>query len=161
MGKVIKLFKFKWGNEKMNIFDLAKAFLSIEPMSNKKLQKLCYYAQAWHLALNDEPLVENKFEAWIHGPVCPELYQEYKHYGYYDIPEGKLPDIIANDSYTLDFIKGIYKVYGHLSGDDLEYLTHKELPWLNARDGLEEWQCSNVLISENDMKKYYKGIYEG
>lgn len=30
----------------MNIFDIANAFLSIEPQTHKKLQKLCYYAYA-------------------------------------------------------------------------------------------------------------------
>ena len=30
-----------------NIMDVARLFLSQESMSHKKLQKLCYYAQAW------------------------------------------------------------------------------------------------------------------
>ena len=49
-----------------DIFDLADAFLSIESMTHKKLQKLCYYAKAWYLALYDENLVTEEFEAWVH-----------------------------------------------------------------------------------------------
>ena len=65
-----------------DIFDLAEAFLSISSMTHKKLQKLCYYAKAWYLALYDENIVSEPFEAWVHGAVQPELYQKYKSYGF-------------------------------------------------------------------------------
>jgi uncharacterized phage-associated protein len=35
-----------------------------EILTNLKLQKLLYYAQPWHLALNDRPLFDEDFEAW-------------------------------------------------------------------------------------------------
>ena len=61
------------------IYDLANWFSSKSDMSHKKLQKLCYYAVAWHYALYDSQLVENdEFEAWIHGPVSLSLWHEYK-----------------------------------------------------------------------------------
>lgn len=59
-----------------DIFDLAKAFLYISSMTNKKLQKLCFYAKAWYLALYDENLISEPFEAWVHGAVQPSLYQK-------------------------------------------------------------------------------------
>ena len=36
-------------------------------MTNLRLQKLVYYAQAWRLAILDEALFEDDFEAWVHG----------------------------------------------------------------------------------------------
>jgi uncharacterized phage-associated protein len=51
-------------------------------LSNLKLQKLVYYAQAWHLALEESPLFEEDFEAWIHGPVLPTLYQKYESFSW-------------------------------------------------------------------------------
>ena len=64
---------------------LAQWFLSVSSMSNKKLQKLCYYAYCWYIVFyNDIELItkENKgdirvlcsdpFQAWIHGPVSPQ-----------------------------------------------------------------------------------------
>ena len=36
---------------------LARAFLSIDSMTHKKLQKLCFYAKAWYLALYDENII--------------------------------------------------------------------------------------------------------
>jgi uncharacterized phage-associated protein len=50
-----------------SVFDVANWFLAKEKMTHKKLQKLCYYAQAWHLANHGQPMMPNRFEAWIHG----------------------------------------------------------------------------------------------
>src|SRR5579871_6332042 len=43
-----------------------------------KLQKLAYYVQAWHLAINRAPLFAGSFEAWVHGPVNRELYDRFR-----------------------------------------------------------------------------------
>jgi uncharacterized phage-associated protein len=48
-----------------------------------KLHKLLYYAQAWHLVWEGEPLFPEQIEAWAGGPVIPELYKFHK--GYYKI----------------------------------------------------------------------------
>lgn len=45
-----------------------------DPVSNLKLQKLLYYAQAWHLALHDNPLFDERIEASVHGPAVPPVY---------------------------------------------------------------------------------------
>ena len=40
-----------------NVFDIAKYILEYAgPMSTMKLQKLCYYSQAWSLVWDDEEL---------------------------------------------------------------------------------------------------------
>ena len=57
------------------VFDVAKYILEqLGPLSTMKLQKLCYYAQAWSLAWDEEPLFPHEFEAWVNGPVCRELF---------------------------------------------------------------------------------------
>lgn len=38
---------------KYSVFDVANWFLAHETMMHKKLQKLCYYAQAWFYALKN------------------------------------------------------------------------------------------------------------
>lgn len=140
----------------MDILDVAKAFLTISAMSPKKLQKLCYYAQGWCAGLTGEKLFENDLEAWVHGPVCPKLYDEYKSYGYNDIPK------IDNYNIT-DELKGIveqiYRIYGKLDGDQLEELTHQETPWINARKGIESWEPSNEIILFSDLKEYFSNKY--
>ena len=67
-------------NGRYSVFDIANWFLSKEPMTQKKLQKLCYYAQAWCYALNNYRLMDTVFEAWIHGPVSPPLYDKFKNF---------------------------------------------------------------------------------
>ena len=58
-----------------------------EPMTPKRLQKLLYFCYSYYLAAFNESadkienrLFKNNFQAWIHGPVLPEIYQEYKKY---------------------------------------------------------------------------------
>jgi len=139
-----------------DIFDLANAFLSISSMTHKKLQKLCYYAKAWYLALYDTNIITEPFEAWVHGAVQPELYQKYKPYGFNYIPRVFEVDRIPEE--FLSFSREIYRSYGALSGDDLEELNHSEAPWKNARVGLQRWQGSHNIISEDDMKTFYRAM---
>ena len=73
--------------EGITIFCVADWFLSIESMTHKKLQKLCYYAQSWHLALLNKRLFNDKFQAWVHGPVNNDLYKKYSSYGWNLIPQ--------------------------------------------------------------------------
>ena len=58
----------------------------IEPLTHLKIQKLCYYAQGFALAILDKPLFFEDIEHWKHGPVIPTLYQKYKSYGASPIP---------------------------------------------------------------------------
>lgn len=44
-------------------------------MTHMKLQRLCYFAQAWHLVWTAQPLFPERIEAWANGPVVPVLYQ--------------------------------------------------------------------------------------
>lgn len=141
----------------LSVYDVAKAFLYMEPMTPKRLQKLCYYAQAWYLALYDRRLFNSEFQAWIHGLVCPELYHEYKGYGFNDIPgQKKLPGSINGDIYK--FLCAVYNSYGSLTGDQLEELTHGEEPWIKARGNLKSWMVSKEPIDDRVIKAYYRKL---
>lgn len=140
-----------------DIFDLANAFLSLESMTHKKLQKMCYYAKVWYLAINDANIIEEPFEAWVHGAVQPTLYSKYRAFGFQLIPmyTGRISDLPQE---FVDFSKEVYASYGSLTGDELEQLNHQEQPWINARKGLKPWESSNNIISEQDMKTYYRSL---
>ncbi len=144
---------------KNNIFDIADYFLSKESMTHKKLQKLCYYAISWGYALYDEAIVVNpEFQAWIHGPVSPQLYNKYKEYGYDDIPMKN--NNIKFDEYKENLLQEVWGKYGNRCGDELEALTHLELPWIEARIGKAEDEPSNQQISVETIKKYYRKMNE-
>jgi len=152
--KTLKMNKlFIGGKIMIDINDLANEFLSIEPMTQKKIQKLCYYAQAWYIALTDNKLYNDELQAWIHGPVSPKLYERFKGYGYNKIPK-KISTI--QDSEIQEFVQQIYRIYGNLDGDQLEELTHQEKPWKNAREGKQPYEASNNEISIKDMADYFK-----
>lgn len=144
----------------ISIHDVASTFLSFELMTHKKLQKLCYYAQAWHLALMNEPLFNDRFEAWIHGPVCPSLYDSYKGYGWQNIEQCEVPHKIKQNNEIYEFLKQIYRIYGDLDGNELELLTRMEQPWRLARGGLKPWQPSTKEIDQDIMRKYYLEEFE-
>lgn len=57
-----------------SVLDVAEWFLHRKSFTHKQLQKLCYYAQAWHCALLNKTLFDEEIQAWVHGPVCPVLY---------------------------------------------------------------------------------------
>ncbi|WP_206605192.1 Panacea domain-containing protein [Bacillus safensis] len=142
------------------IDNVAKAFLSFDSMTHKKLQKLCYYAYAWHLTLYKQPLFEEKFQAWIHGPVAPTLYKQYKEYGWKEIP--KLEDVESDALHGSpnEILTMVFNSYGHLDGDELEYLTHTESPWLEARKGLEPDSISQNELDDTTIINYYTEVFE-
>ena len=142
-----------------DVFVMAEAFLEIESMTHKKLQKLCYYAKAWYLALYDKNIIRDNFEAWVHGAVQPELYQRYKAYGFNYISNSDLYSKTIPEEF-MSFAKEIYAAYGDLNGDELEKINHSEPPWINARKGYKPWENCNNVILEDDMKWYYRELLE-
>ena len=127
-------------------------------ISNLKLQKLLYYAQAWHLALYDVPLFDDKIEAWVHGPVVPGVFREYKQFGWNPL---SVPAPVQDAGPSI-FPKGVKKhleevahVYGKFDAVALERMTHQESPWRDARGNLAPDAPSKNVISNPAMKKYY------
>lgn len=138
-------------------FFLAKANSVGEPITNLKLQKLVYYAQAWFLANQHKPLFKDDFEAWVHGPVLPELYHKYKERGSAPIiTDLKISEIAEKfDGETLEFLNEVASVYMPHGAYQLELMTHGEKPWIDARGGCELDAKCNTVISKSAMEEYY------
>lgn len=145
---------------KYSIFDVANWFLLKEAMTQKKLQKLCYYAQAWGYALKGYRLEDTDYQAWIHGPVSPALWEKFKSFGYDTI---RIKGNCYNpfDEEDVQLLEDIWDTYGDNTGNALEALTHRELPWIEARRGYEPDERCTVVISPSTMASYYKSIYCG
>lgn len=141
----------------MKAVEVAEFFLTKQSMTNKKIQKLCYYAQAWFYALYNRKLFDEKIEAWVHGPVCPILYRAYAEFGYREVP--KINKEIKMQETEKDILNQVWKIYGKLDGDELEVLTHREQPWIEARNGIDYRKPSNNEILPQNMGKYYKEKY--
>lgn len=150
-----------------SIFDIANWFLLYkEKMIYEKLQKICYYSEAWHLALYGEKLFnDTKFRALESGPVSPELYNFIKNDGFKGF--GKINNLIDindrdiyerlyyinNDINLVDLLESVWITYGDKGPLALEVLSCNELPYKNANNR------KNKIISEKDIKNYYRKIY--
>ncbi len=106
------------------VYDVAKYVLERQgTMSTWKLQKLCYYAQAWSIAWTEKELFPEEFEAWSNGPVCRELFNEHK--GKYlvesqDMKKGDSEILTADERDTIDVI---LRDYGRMSPYELRELS--------------------------------------
>lgn len=136
-------------------------YLAKESMTQKKLQKILYYAYAWYLTLQnedqdhlDQKLFKNNFEAWVHGPVIPNVYHAYKNNGYNEIPK-HTGEVAAFDQDTLDILEQVWDVYGGYNGNELESITHQEDPWLNARKGYGPLDKCTEQIEDKEIFDYY------
>lgn len=144
-----------------SIIDVAKYILDCHgTMSTMKLQKLCYYSQAWCLAWEERPLFNEDFQAWANGPVCYELFNWHRHK--FLISSDELPQIIGdnlNDS-EKKIINKVLEFYGDKDAHWLSELTHQERPWKDARqkaNALPGDPCEQIITKES-MLDYYSGL---
>jgi uncharacterized phage-associated protein len=141
-----------------------------DTVSPKKLQKLLYYVEAWNLVNLPNALLEEDFQAWVHGPVLPSLYHELKEFGYNDLKvvaeecdsEDELINIIIKKNNIsddqLELIDAVLERYGSMNSFQLELLSHSEEPWIEARGGIPPHASCTNIISKMRMKEYYSEL---
>jgi len=125
-------------------------------MTTMKLQKLLYYAQAWHLVWRERPLFKARIEAWANGPVVPTVYTQ--HRGEFEVTKwtsGDASGLTASERKTVD---AVLKFYGDKASQWLSDLTHAEAPWRDARKGLAPGQRGTSEITHAALAEYYGGI---
>lgn len=144
-------------------------------ITNKKLQKLLYYIKAWGLVYFKDGIIEDSFEAWVHGPVCRSVYFEYKEFGYHPLSieyngkssseyikkfeeENGRTEIERDKIELINAVFGKYSVHSSL---ELELLSHSETPWIEARNGLSPIETGNNIISEDAMLLFYSSKLNG
>lgn len=138
-----------------NVHDVAAAILKeLGVMDAMKFEKLLYYAQAWKLAISNEPLFASEVQAWQYGPVVPDVYRHHaRSNSVVDWNRGN-PDHISPTSRRL--VSMVCSEYGHLSSYQLSQRTHTESPWLDARGDLPEDAPSKEPITQEAMARYYR-----
>ena len=141
----------------VTIADVARYILTqFGQMTTMKLQKLCYYTQAWHLASFKSPLFEADFAAWDNGPVARELYD--LHRGKYSVTAQEIPGLHELSESKKAFIDSIVGAYSKFSGDELSSITHMEDPWKNAIEVSKSSGFSNVQISKASIQDFYSSL---
>ncbi|WP_158370211.1 Panacea domain-containing protein [Cellulosimicrobium cellulans] len=126
-------------------------------ISTMKLQKLCYMAQGWSLALVDEPLFDDDFEAWKRGPVARTLFNVHRgSFSKKEWPQGDASQLSQREAIICD---AVVANYGSLSGLELSELTHLPgTPWSTTRAAelLQDHEPSQAPISKDLMRTYFK-----
>lgn len=123
-------------------------------ITNLKIQKLLYYAQAWHLVYFNRPLFREPIEAWDFGPVVDNVYQAFKTFGCNAIKyknTRKESKVFTNNQ--LEFLRSCYETFIKFSANELVNMTHGEDPW---REAFKKGRSAD--IDHKSMKDYYSKL---
>lgn len=137
----------------VSIFDVAKYIVihnkNVSPM---KLQRLCYFCQAWYMAWTDEPLFEEDFRGWATGPFCLELYNSLKNLSVVRAKDikGYIIKLTEEQKKVIDRVLSFYK------DKDAQWLTQLSLtdnPWRESTI-----YHTNNVIPKKSIMEFYKNL---
>ena len=101
-------------------------------------------------------------EAWIHGPVYPEVYDLFRDFKYNPIEDARFAvfegiddELTADERKVIDLVVNTFGLYG---GKVLERITHNEEPWIKARRGYSDHISSNEPLTKESIKAYYVAV---
>jgi len=150
-------------NKTYKAIDIANWFINQfdkdagDVITHLKVQKLLYFAEAWSQVLLNRELFLESIEAWSHGPVVREVFNEFRDAGWE--PLSIKGDLVKVDDDVEDVLQQVLDTYGNVSAKTLENMTHKDQSWIEARGSLPpESRCNNV-ISKQKIKRYFTEKY--
>ena len=127
------------------------------------LQKIIYFAHAWHLAKYDRPLVGQRFEAWQYGPVVRVIFDQLKRLK--DKPiDTKLLRVDRDSGNFVEFeydfsdlerkfLENIFDYYGNIDPRKLVDLTHDVGgPWEKVWKSSGERSVVGMYIPDQSIK---------
>ncbi|AFI05129.1 Panacea domain-containing protein [Helicobacter cetorum] len=130
----------------MKALDAAKFLVNLaidneKPMTNLKLQKMLYLAQAE----SNATLIEEDFQAWEYGPVVPSVYRNYRN-GASRINSKDEEVEISDDNRNA--LEETYRKYGDKEPWDLSDATHAVASWIDNYDK----DTKNKVIPKESIK---------
>ncbi|WP_237209226.1 Panacea domain-containing protein [Rothia nasimurium] len=127
-------------------------------VTQMKLHKLLYFAQANYLASTGQRLFDAHIEAFEHGPVVESIRRHYEQFGRRIIVvadasqsrngEQELPENIAN------YLDAIWSQFGEQSASQLRALSHKDKPW---SDNYHPGRLHSI-IPDYEMRTWYANL---
>lgn len=106
----------------------------------------------------DAFLFNDDCEAWVHGPVYREIYNQYSTYRFDPIEGEKNFDVSIFTDTEKAVIDSVIQNFCCYSGKILECFTHSEMPWLKTRGNLPAEAHSNRIISKALIGEYFKAV---
>lgn len=134
-------------------------------MTPIKLQRLLYYANAWNLRLNGEPLIVEHFEKWQDGPVIPEVWYEFDSFhrshpisalGSKPMPNGRneTPVVDPNDKWTIALLRRVLDTYGPLNTFELSIMAHRDGTAWSQTEAIKGTITNDLIQREIAMEGY-------
>lgn len=165
----------RWNSTAIANEFLRRAKKDGKKLTQMQLQKLVYIADGWNLAINDEPLAQDRPQAWDYGPVYRELWDAVRVHGDQPITELiKIGDVGINifrddadkeisAEFTEDetkLIDRVSEIYSEYHAYQLSALTHQPgTPWHEwyKDKGFKGGEIPNELIREHFIELGQKG----
>lgn len=128
-------------------------------MSHERLELLTYYCQAQYLSTTSLQLFPNSFQAWKNGPVCLELFN-ICYLTQDEVSENNIifSPIELYKSFNCSQLRIIYAVCDALKDyttQDLATRARSELPWVDARRGVNTNNACDTELSHKIIHDYY------
>lgn len=152
----------------------------IDDITPVKLQKLLFFAQGWHLALTDLPLIDEQFEFWPYGPVAPTAYFAFKDFSGNPIEgpavkyllsdwthaEPVIPDLESDfegtaeeREYARNLLARVLDIYGRFSATKLSNMSHAAgSPWDRVRSDWKGSPPRGTDIPVPLMKEHFRSL---
>jgi uncharacterized phage-associated protein len=138
---------------------ISYVFKQLGEVTPLALQKLLYFIQGASYALNGRPMFSEDCQAWVHGPVYPEVFDMFRDFKYNPIEDARFAVFEGTEAKLADderkVIDLVVNTFGKYGGKVLEKITHEEDPWKLARAGYEDDIPSREPISKESIKAYY------
>jgi len=140
-----------------------------KPINNLKLQKLLYYIQAMWITEKQKLLFNDDIEKWKYGPVVPNVYFEFRHYGKnpikaplstLSIEKDKMKFVEFNKNKinlsTEDFkkIDRVANRYKNTDPFNIVEQTHNEPMWSNYKNKILSGK-RHLLYNPNEINKHF------
>ena len=130
-----------------------------------KLLKLVYLMYGWVLAVLDEKLFDEEFQAWQYGPVIVSLYHEFKRFEDNPITDRSMymdedrntfiPHISNDDDEIITVMEKAWDVYKLFKASALVSKTHEpNSPWEKTFE-FNKNNNSNKSITDEEIKEYF------
>jgi uncharacterized phage-associated protein len=141
--------------------DIVVYFLHLlkEPVSKLKLEKLCYFSQAWYLALYNKPLIKEQFVSSTMGPSLSVLKKIENKYNLKRYIKNSATMYVLEVDYNgvvsesdMMHLDDIIHTFGDKSDIVLSDVSHRDAPWVNTERGKK--------MSNTGIMFYYKAIIE-
>lgn len=128
-------------------------------MSHERLELLTYYCQAQYLSTTSIQLFPNSFQAWKNGPVCLELFN-ICYLTQDEVSENNIifSPIELYKTFNCSQLRVVYAVCEALKDyttQDLAARARSELPWVDARRGVDTNNACDTELSHKIIHDYY------